>query len=151
MDLRHHFQNYLFLLQKDSGRRQNLCCMKVSQSRFLLVLHRQENPGGINLQIFFLLLHQFFVTVVHLIAHSFHNFLHTSVTSSDFFKSFLLLSLGCLHLFTDSLCFFLFELCVGNGSLLPVFFIIFNDFESSSLINLLLRRQLLLIHCEVLL
>ena len=101
--------------------------------------------------IFFLLLHQFFVTVVYLIAHTFHNFLHTSVTSSDFFKSFLLLSLGCLHLFVNSLCFFPFELLMGDGSLLSIFFIIFNDFESSSLINFLLRSQLLLIHCKVLL
>jgi hypothetical protein len=82
-----------------------------------------------------LLLHQLFVIVIDLVTHSLHNLLHAGITSSDFFESHLLLSLSGSHLSLDSFGFYLLEILVGDGTLLPIFFVVFYHFESSSFVD----------------
>ena len=96
-----------------------------------------------------LFLHQLFVIVIHLVAHSLHNFLHAGITSSYFFEPHLLFPLSSLHLCLDSFSFYLLEILVGDGSFPSVLFIVFYHFESSSLINSFLGSKALLVFGKI--
>jgi hypothetical protein len=96
-----------------------------------------------------LLLHQLFVIVINLVTHSLHNLLHAGITSSDLFKSHLLLSLSSSHLSLDSFGFYLLEILVGDGTLLSIFFVVFYHFESSSFVDSFLGSKAFLIFGKV--